>query len=112
MISVLLERSKNGLLSSCKAEGHAGYATKGSDIVCSAVTVLLRTVLRILENTDGIEIETDMHERCYLFFSIKVTQSNPELELGLKYAGKFLETGILSVVQEYPDFVELRYKTV
>lgn len=112
MISVLLERSENGMLQGCKAEGHAGYATKGSDIVCSAVTVLLRTVLRILENTDGIEIKAGELKRGFLSFSIKVTKSSPELEIGLKYAGMFLDTGISSVVQEYPDFVELRYKTV
>ncbi|MBQ5999428.1 MAG: ribosomal-processing cysteine protease Prp [Treponema sp.] len=106
MTSVLIERSKNGVLVSCRAEGHSGYAVRGSDIVCSAVTVLIRTTLQVLSGLPGVELETDTSQRGYVSF--KVLQSfSSECEEKLKYAGDFLVTGLASVQEEFPENLEL-----
>ena len=109
MISVRIERNKEGVLLGCKAEGHAGYAARGSDIVCSAVSVLLRTVLQVAELTDGVSVKSDAGKRGFLDF---INEPGSELEKRLVYAGDFLETGLKSVAEEYPGYVELLKKTV
>lgn len=105
MTSVLVERNKKGVLLSCKAEGHAGYAKRGSDIVCSAVTVLLKTTLQIISELLGVKLEADASERGKLSFKILSFDSDSEREL--KYAGDFLVTGLSSISEEYPENLEL-----
>lgn len=112
MIEVRLSRSSNGMLKSVTAEGHAGYARKGFDIVCSAVTVILRTTLQVLENTSGIELKSENPERGFLSFDVNVKEPGSETEQKLVYAGEFLEAGIGSLNREYPDYVNLLIKTV
>lgn len=112
MISVRIERNKEGVLLGCKAEGHAGYAARGFDIVCSAVSVLLRTVLQVAELTDGVSVKSDAGKRGFLDFTIQINEPGSEPEKRLVYAGDFLETGLKSVAEEYPGYVELLKKTV
>jgi uncharacterized protein YsxB (DUF464 family) len=52
MVSVAL--SLEGVIAELVAEGHAGMALKGSDIVCSAFTILLRTFARTVEACSGV----------------------------------------------------------
>ena len=54
MIEVLLVCGKDGAFKSCNASGHAGFAAKGKDIVCAAVTELLRTAVQVLQKTEGM----------------------------------------------------------
>ena len=106
MTSVLIERSKTGVLVGCTAEGHARYAERGSDIVCSAVTVLIRTTLRVLSGLPAVNLETDTSKRGFIRF--RVLKGFPsEVEEKLKYAGDFLQTGLESVAKEFPDNLKL-----
>ena len=59
MTAVTLVKAKDGSVLKCKALGHAGFAESGKDIVCSAVTVLMRTAIQVLSDTSGIEFDTD-----------------------------------------------------
>ncbi len=112
MITVLFKRSKSGVICSCSAEGHAGYSKKGYDIVCSAVTVLLKTTVQVLSNTFGIELKTDRLKPGSLSFEVFLKESNPILEAKLEYAGDFLETGLESVRKEFPQCLKIVYTTV
>lgn len=106
MTSVLIERSKTGVLIGCTAEGHAGYAERGSDIVCSAVSVLIRTTLQVLSGLPAVNLETDASKRGYIRF--RVLKGFPsEVEEKLKYAGDFLQAGLESVANEFPDNLKL-----
>jgi hypothetical protein len=42
MVTVLFHEDSRGRLSSILAEGHAGWADAGEDIVCAAVSAILR----------------------------------------------------------------------
>ncbi len=112
MIDVLLGRTESGALVFCMAEGHAGYAAKGFDIVCSAVSVLLKTTLNVLEKNCGLELETDASKRGFVSFRVKNPILDSELEERLVYAGDFLAAGLESVAGEYPRNLKLQYTTV
>ena len=106
MTSVLIERSKTGVLLGCTAKGHAGYAERGSDIVCSAVTVLIRTTLQVLSESPALNLEIDTSKRGFIGF--KVLKGFPsEMEEKLKYAGDFLQVGLESVAKKFPDNLKL-----
>ena len=111
MISVLLTRGKNGALVSCRAQGHARFAEKGSDIVCSAVTVLLRTTMQVLCGIEGVIVRADASERGSLDFDVSAENAPAESRTALVYAGRFLEAGLASLVREYPRNVELKIQT-
>ena len=106
MTVVTLVRNEAGCFKAFKAEGHAGFAALGSDIVCAAVTVLLRTALQLLSETEGIAIHADVAETGRL--SVDVTFAEPEMEQRLICIADFLRTGISALKSDYPRHVELR----
>ena len=111
MISVSLARGKDGALASCRAQGHARFAEKGNDIVCSAVTVLLRTTMQALSETEGVIVRADAKARGALDFDVSAENAPAASRCALVYAGRFLEAGIASLAREYPSNVELKIQT-
>ena len=112
MTRILLERKKSGALVSCSACGHAGYALCGSDIVCSALTVLVRTTMQAISVIDGIKLKTNSIERGSLSFTVRSCVLNEHAELCLKYAGIFLDKGLVYLKKEFPAYIDLEKRTV
>lgn len=54
MISLSLRVGPGGCLAGFTASGHAGAGRKGEDLVCAAVTVLLRTAAKVLAGEPGL----------------------------------------------------------
>ena len=57
MISVIVNR-EGSLIRAIYANGHAGYADHGQDIICSAVSTLLYTAASALEDICGYDSES------------------------------------------------------
>ena len=112
MISVQIERSKTGMIAGCEAHGHAGYAKSGFDIVCSAVSILIKTTVQILAKLDGVEFTSSAEKRGDVSFEVKILELDSLLETKLKTAEEFLETGLGAIQKEYPKHLELVIKTV
>ncbi|MDR2922196.1 MAG: ribosomal-processing cysteine protease Prp [Treponema sp.] len=104
MIEVEAVLDENGVLRSCKACGHAGAGKTGADIVCAAVSVLMRTAVRVLSTREGITIRYDAPEPGFLFLEADYTADGKDF---LSAAGVFLIEGIASVAGEYPDNCKL-----
>ena len=105
MTAVTLPTGKNGVLIKCQANGHADFSKKGSDIVCSAVTVLLRTAMQVLSQSEGVALNADTSSRGNLAFCVEVTVDKPETEFCLKYTADFLREGFKTLSKEYPKNV-------
>jgi uncharacterized protein YsxB (DUF464 family) len=90
-----------GVLRSCRAEGHAGAGPGGGDIVCAAVSVLMRTALETLSGRKGITLRGDAPRRGSFWIEADYT---PEGKDFLYAAGAFLTAGLKSVSREYPDY--------
>ena len=95
MIEVSVQ--KNGITVS----GHAGYAEKGKDIVCSAVSILEQTLLRSLETLTVDEVQI---ARGYGYTDIRFKNLSKE---GKLLADSFF-VGISDIAVKYPDFVKIR----
>jgi len=110
MIQVKLYLSKDGLLLSCTAEGHACFAKKGKDIVCAGVTTLLKTVLLQLKEKKGLDLHTETSGRGELAFRVLSKEISVHADL-LTYAADFLLKGLQSLEREYPLHVSVRVVT-
>lgn len=98
--------AQNGSLVSVEASGHAGFASQGSDIVCAAVTILLRTAVSVLSSKNDIQIQVNFPERGFLAYTVTgYTKSSEPL---LLFAAEFLQKGIESLVCEFPQAVHMQ----
>ena len=101
MIQVSVALSEEGVIGELAAVGHAGFALKGSDIVCSAFTVLLRTFARSVEAASGVSwrVVNDDAERFHLAVSGVASES------AASYRGwcEFLLRGLEDLQAEAPQ---------
>ena len=75
--------------------GHAGYAKRGYDIICAAVSLLLYLQVRLLEEDDLL---ADLQvEEAYVRLEMKEGGECPVLELGLRW-----------LCGEYPQYVTVK----
>ena len=110
MIDVLLVCCTDGAIKSCSACGHAGFAAKGKDLVCAAVSSLLRTAVEVLQKTDGMVIRTEIPSRGNLAFSVEDCGGSGNTER-LVCTADFIRVGIKALSDEYPKCVQLREQT-
>jgi len=102
-IKVFLER--NCCLKGLESFGHAGLALKGSDILCAAVTILLRTVGKVLTHRKGMVVFRDVAKPGV--FSILVQKYEPENLSWLLGVTDTLVGGLEDLVEEYPENLKL-----
>ena len=107
MIEIEAVLDEDRVLRSCKACGHAEAGKTGTDIVCAAISVLLRTALSVLAGRNGITVRGGAPEKGQLWLE---TEYNAEGKEFLFACGEFLIDGIKSVAQEYPKNCKLTIK--
>ena len=105
MTYVTLFSGKNGVIKKCEANGHAGFSKKGSDIVCSAVTILLRTAMETFSQVETVTFDADTTARGKLSFFLEADDGNPLVEARLKGVSDFLRNGLKSLSEEFPEYV-------
>lgn len=103
MVRIEINIDSDKILKSCRAVGHAGYGTVGTDIVCAAVSILMRTAVSIL--SDKVEIKSEVPGKGNFYFEI-IDYGHNKTEF-LRTTGIFLLEGIRSLVEEYPQNVNL-----
>ncbi len=104
MTEVRLFCKEDGSFCRCIAEGHAGFAKRGKDIVCAAESSLLRTALSVLQKTDGIQVVSDAQKRGRLDFSVlsfAAAQRNR-----LICVADFIRCGFEELSSEYPAHIK------
>ncbi|MDR3333527.1 MAG: ribosomal-processing cysteine protease Prp [Treponema sp.] len=107
MIAIDVAVDEAGLLRSCAVTGHAKAGPKGGDIVCAAVSVLIRTALKTLSGREGIMVRGDAPERGVFWMEMDYTQEGRDF---LFAVGAFLTEGLESVSVEYPDYCTIHIR--
>lgn len=82
------------------AEGHAGYAPRGQDIVCAAISALLQTFVQSVEELTGCEIKSDLRPGKAV---IEYKDETKEIELLVE--SFFI--GVSGIAAAYPENVEV-----
>jgi uncharacterized protein YsxB (DUF464 family) len=99
LIDIEAVLDENEILRSCKASGHAGAGKTGSDIVCAAVSVLIRTAACTLSDREGITVRYEAPEPGLFFLEADYTDGKDFLFA----VGVFLIEGLALVAEEYPE---------
>lgn len=109
MIRCELWRDEAGLVRDWLIEGHSGYAEAGSDIVCSAVSVLAITCVNSLEALCGIRCDAKDNGNGYLRV-ILPTGLDEKQQHDARLLTGYLEQGLRDVSNQYPKYVRVSVK--
>jgi uncharacterized protein YsxB (DUF464 family) len=104
MIVVDAGLDSQGVLCSCRVSGHSGFGTKGNDVICAAVSVLVRSLVRTISFCTDVSCESKAPKRGVFEFFAEYSDEGK----GFLYcAGLFFLEGIRSLTEEHPDFCTL-----
>jgi uncharacterized protein YsxB (DUF464 family) len=104
MIQADVALDEAGLLRSCRVWGHAGAGKRGNDVACAAVSVLTRTIVRILSGRKDITIRGSIPDRGNFEMETEYTAVGREF---LAAAGAFLVEGLVSVSADFPGYCKV-----
>jgi uncharacterized protein YsxB (DUF464 family) len=80
-----------------EVSGHAGYAERGKDIVCSAVSILVQTAEEFLSHDRIADVST----------ITRTTDSKHPRHLAEKLHFNFLKTGLILIKVSYPEYIRI-----
>ena len=106
MIRTVVYRDAQSRLTGFSARGHSGYAEEGSDIVCSAVSVLTINCVNSLEALCGITPEIEGGEDGYLKATVPMP-ADDETSRGVQLLLRSLLLGLEQVAEQWPKYVKL-----
>ena len=109
MIKIEAVVENDGTLRACKASGHAGAGKTGTDIVCAAVSVLMRTAFSILSGRKGVTVQGSAPEKGEMRLEVDYTAEGKDF---LFATGVFLIDGLTSVAQEFPKNCKITVKSM
>ena len=113
MIEIEAVLDNDGVLRACKAEGHARAGKTGSDIVCAAVSVLMRTAFSTLSGREGIIVRGGAPEKGQMWLESGLEASDDGKGKDFLFAaGVFLLEGLKSIAQEYPNNCKITIKNL
>jgi uncharacterized protein YsxB (DUF464 family) len=105
MTSVKVTRQDDHIIS-VECSGHTGYAERGEDIVCAALSSVVQTALLGLTAVAGIRVKCERRdEEGYIKFQVEnlklQERRDADMILGTMLAG------VTDLYQGYSDFIEL-----
>jgi uncharacterized protein YsxB (DUF464 family) len=100
VIEVKVKIDKNKLLKEILAKGHSGLGTKGNDILCAGVSVLLETTMLALNKLPLVNIEKEDNGKVY---QLKLKNINNDLAGEIRGITIFIITGLNVLSSNYKD---------
>lgn len=108
MVRVDIFRTAEGDVIGFTASGHAGYAPKGSDIVCAAVSVLTQTAALALPRHAGVTPAVKVDEETGLLTCRLPERLDPVQAERAQIILQSMVTGLVEVAREYGDYIEIK----
>lgn len=119
MINITIERGSHRV--GLRATGHAGYAEIGKDIVCSAVTTLIHTMIEVYKDDPQVELEEDIRPgdcTIRVWHAKRKTKNMLEALDEAVTASNFLtkmeviERGLIMLASSYPEYISVDIKKI
>ena len=108
MINILVLKSKQNIVA-IEATGHSGYAESGSDIVCSAVSTLLESLINGLIEVLKINPDYTIDEETpFLKVALKDLSKEKMRDAQILMNSTFL--GLKGVEDSYKKFIKIKEK--
>lgn len=96
---------------SIEAEGHAGFADHGEDIVCAAISVLMQTAVNSLIAVAGIEqfiFDAD-EATSYMYLELPANMNDSQSH-DSDVIMRTVLTGLKGIAEAYPEHIKLLKK--
>ena len=106
--AVIYKSHVNGEVLGFKTYGHSGYADEGSDIVCSAISLL---VINTINTFTDAKYETQVNEDEALI-SFMLTSEMTEITSDIRVLLNALELGLSQVAAGNPDYLSISIEEV
>ena len=101
--AVIYKSHVNGEVLGFKTYGHSGYADEGSDIVCSAISLLVINTINAIDTFTDDEFEVTEQEELGL---VQVTFKNPLSDKALLLMDSF-DLGVHSIEEQYDIWLKV-----
>ena len=126
MVKIRLLSNAENCFSAFESSGHAsgshaggshadfgdndGKPEKGGNIVCAAVTILLKTAVLSLNSAqkESSSLKAEIRADNPGYLSAKITAFSEEDKPRLQYLLEFLTIGLMAIEAEYPDCLDLQ----
>ena len=126
MVKIRLLSNAENCFSAFESSGHAsgshaggshadfgdndGKPEKGGNIVCAAVTILLKTAVLSLSSVqkESSSLKAEIRADNPGYLSAKITAFSEEDKPRLQYLLEFLTIGLMAIEAEYPDCLDLQ----
>lgn len=127
MVKIRLLSNAENCFSAFESSGHAGGGhalhgshadfgdndgkpEKGGNIVCAAVTILLKTAVLSLSSAqkESSSLKAEIRADNPGYLSAKITAFSEEDKPRLQYLLEFLTIGLMAIEAEYPDCLDLQ----
>jgi uncharacterized protein YsxB (DUF464 family) len=95
-----------GFLAGFTASGHAGAGRKGEDIVCAAVTTLLRTAGKVLAGEPGLTVDGRSPKPGVMHLALEPPPE--EKKDWVRGVTATLLRGLTDLAEEYPGRLKLK----
>jgi uncharacterized protein YsxB (DUF464 family) len=105
-VTAVVALDRSSLLRSLSVSGHAECGTAGNDVVCAAVTVLVRTAWVVLAGKPHITVDFFAPVPGELYLDVEYKR---EGEPYLSAVQDFLLEGLQSLAGEFPACLEVVY---
>jgi uncharacterized protein len=110
MLLVTVFRDSEGRIVSLEANGHVGFAERGSDVICAGASAVILTavlgITEILGVTSGLEQEDG-----YLYFS--VPEDVPEdIDEKIRVILETACRGLQVISESYPEGIKLETENI
>ncbi len=105
ILEIHLCLDSNNIIKYVTAEGHAGETPAGANIICAAVSVLIRSAYRTIVKNSKVEACITAKDEGSLYF--RVIQYQDSQNSWLKGITDYLITGIKDIETESPDSIKI-----
>ena len=108
MIKADVFRNKTGDIYGFRLKGHADFAEEGSDIVCSAVSVLTINTINSIEafTSERFECETDEKKGGFLSLFLPDTRDG-KADKDVQLLLKAMLNGLNDIQKEYGSYISI-----
>jgi len=107
VIDALVRRNSLGLLEIC-VSGNAGFAEKGRDIVCAAVSAIAQTALLGLCGTPGLEVEYGISDEAGTLFCKITGVASQEASVSAEAIVRTMVLGLRSIEAAHGEFLRVK----
>lgn len=113
MINIVLYHNSEKQLCGYCISGHAGFAQKGEDIVCAAVSVLSINTINAIEQLTDTDFLCDADEQKGGYLKVMLSDMKKRMDChDAEILLKAMAIGLEDLSKQYKKYIRLQYEEV